>query len=133
MSTQRKCRLCKKPTQSKSHSIKYCKECEKIVKGHLKDVQAKYSALDVCSGDCFVNKDEAYINLAGAIVRLTLEDYEYALAMNKHYPTDMFYISQRKSLERVIESEYFDMLCLNLCPKKLVRDINKLYYGPKGY
>lgn len=80
-----------------------------------------------------MSNDDAYINLAGAIVRVTLEDYEYTLTMIQLYPNDAYYASQKKSLERIIKSEYFDMLCLNICPEKLIRDIHNLYYGPKGY
>ena len=129
----RRCKICKKVLTIKHHWTIYCKECDKTVREQLRKIHARYNTIDICPGGGFVSNDDAYINLAGAIVRVTLEDYEYVLTMIQLYPNDVYYANQKKSLERIIKSEYFDMLCLNICPEKLIRDIHNLYYGPKGY
>lgn len=132
-SMKQRCPICDGEIPYNKRGVRHCPECACKVRELRQKVILRHNTIDICLEGCYVTKDDAYINLAGAIVRLTLEDYEYALAMTIKYPQDIFYIKQVDTLLKHMHSEYFDMLCLGLDPDNLIRDINTLYYGPKGY
>lgn len=128
-----KCKMCGADITGSKHGTRYCPECSVKSMEYNHVISIRYKAIDICPEECYVGKDDAYINLAGAIVRLAIEDYSYALSMVKRYPGDEFYIKKLKILTKEIHSEYFDLLCLNVDPESLIREINKLYNEPKGY
>lgn len=127
------CGICGVEIPTNRHGVRYCPSCSCRVREFKKNISIRYKTIDICPEDCYVTENDAYINLAGAIVRLTLEDYEYALAMKIKYPQDMFYVRQLDLLTKQIHTEYFDLLCLGLNPESLIRGVNNLYNGPKGY
>ena len=132
-SMKQRCPICDGEVPYNKRGIRYCPECSCRVREFRQKVTLNHKNIDICPEGCYVTKDDAYINLAGAIVRLTLADYEYALAMTVQYPRDVFYIKQIDALLKHMHTEYFDMLCLGLDPDALIRGINNLYNGPKGY
>ena len=128
-----KCVICSVDISCDKGGHRYCPDCSCRVREFEQKAFLNHKSIDICPDGCYVTKDEAYINLAGAIVRLTLEDYKYILSMTLQNPRDTFYSKQLEIMIRHIHTEYFDMLCLGIDPDALIRDINNLYNGPKGY
>lgn len=123
----RYCRVCKREiTGSKQGNI-YCQECSTKMKHFRKNVCTRNRNADVLPETAFVSVNDAYTNLAGAIVRAAFEDYKYLLDIHIKHPEDPFYSKQLLYLNTDIHTDYFNLLCLGLDLEWVIHNINNLY------
>lgn len=130
MASEKRCVICGDIIPPTRGPAKYCKACSQVRgKIYNRERNRKYNGdvkkpwLVPNEDDCYYTEDEAYINLAGAVIGLALHDYIRVKRSHDKHPANQKYRNQMKYFKRWFDCSDFAILCCGIDPRIILKRI----------